>query len=125
MEAKPRLGVGRSERQPKPGQESTRELLQDTAYRTLKRLIVSGEYEPGTRLSERQLASELKMSSSPVKSGLQRLQLEGLITVSPQRGIVVRELTIHEVNDLIDMRVPDGLLRRPVWEYNRDLFTQL
>jgi biotin operon repressor len=64
------------DRAQKAGSRIERELLRDAAYKILKSRIVSGEYEPGTKLSERQLASHLEMSSSPVKAALQRLQLD-------------------------------------------------
>ena len=44
------------------------------------------------------------MSKTPVKAALERLEVEGFITVSPQQGIVVRELSVHEIADLYEIR---------------------
>src|SRR5262249_17630550 len=41
---------------------------------------------------------------TPVKAALERLESEGFITVSPQQGIVVRELSVHEIADLYEIR---------------------
>ncbi|WP_197441558.1 GntR family transcriptional regulator [Thalassoglobus neptunius] len=79
--------------------------MKDRAYSELKQLIQSITIEPGARLSERQLAGHLGMSKTPVKAALERLELEGFIIVSPQSGIVVRELTAQDIADQFDVRV--------------------
>jgi DNA-binding GntR family transcriptional regulator len=81
-----------------------RSLLKDQAYERIKCRLLNNDYPPGTFLSERQLAENLGMSKTPVKAALERLELEGLIAVSPQQGIVVRELSVHEIADLYEIR---------------------
>src|SRR5438067_11001844 len=44
------------------------------------------------------------MSKTPVKAALERLESEGFITVSPQQGIVVRELSVREIADQYEIR---------------------
>ena len=44
------------------------------------------------------------MSSTPVRAVLERLEAEGFITISPQQGIVVRELSIQEIIDHYELR---------------------
>ena len=44
------------------------------------------------------------MSKTPVKAALERLEAEGFISVSPQQGIVVRELSVREIADLYEIR---------------------
>jgi len=80
-------------------------LLKDRAYLELKQLIQDVTFEPGAFLSERQLAVQLGMSKTPVKAALERLEMEGFIAVSPQQGIVVRELSVHEVADQFEIRI--------------------
>lgn len=82
-----------------------RVLLKDRAYTVLKQLIQNVTFEPGAFLSERQLAGQLGMSKTPVKAALERLEMEGFIAVSPQQGIVVRDLSVHEVADQLEIRV--------------------
>ncbi len=78
--------------------------LKRRAYDELKRLLVSGAIVPGTFLSERQLARQLGMSKTPVRAALERLEAEGFITVSPQQGIVVRELSLREIAEHYELR---------------------
>jgi DNA-binding GntR family transcriptional regulator len=97
-----------SSRTPHPpgtnGHAPARLLLKDAAYTRIKERLLSGEYPPGSFLSERQLADDLGMSKTPVKAALERLEAEGLIAVSPQQGIVVRELSLHEIADVYEIR---------------------
>jgi DNA-binding GntR family transcriptional regulator len=86
------------------GSSAGRSLLKDRAYDAIKRGILGEDFPPGTFLAERQLAERLGMSKTPVKAALERLELEGFITVSPQQGIVVRDLTVHEIADQYEIR---------------------
>jgi DNA-binding GntR family transcriptional regulator len=81
-----------------------RSLLKERAYTEIKQRILSGVLAPSTFLSERQMAGQLAMSKTPVRAALQRLEVEGLVTISPQQGIVVRNLSVHEIADLYEMR---------------------
>src|SRR5262245_10895279 len=84
---------------------TARGLLKERAYEEIKRRLLANEYPPGAFLAERQLAEELGMSKTPVKAALERLEHEGFITVSPQQGIVVRELALREIADQYEIRV--------------------
>lgn len=79
-------------------------LLKDRAYRELKSRILSGELPPGTFMSERQLSATMEMSKTPIRAALERLESEGLVRVSPQQGVVVREMTLQEMADQFEIR---------------------
>jgi DNA-binding GntR family transcriptional regulator len=81
-----------------------RRLMKERAYDNLKQLIRAETFEPGAFLSERQLAVRLKMSKTPIKAALERLESEGFIRVSPQQGIVVQDLTLEEIADHFEVR---------------------
>lgn len=82
-----------------------RSLLKEQAYERIKEKLLTDEYPPGTFLSERQLALNLGMSKTPVKAALERLETEGFISVSPQQGIIVRQLSVAETADQYEIRV--------------------
>jgi GntR family transcriptional regulator, rspAB operon transcriptional repressor len=84
---------------------AVRPTLAIRAYDDLKTLFQNGTYSPGDFLTEGELARRLKMSKTPVRTALTRLEMDGFVTVSPQQGIVVREPSIHEIIDLFDIRV--------------------
>lgn len=86
------------------GTDRQASLLQRRAYNEVKRLLISGEFEPGSFLSERQLSLRLGMSKTPVHVALKRLELEGFLSVSPQQGVVVRVMSIQEIVEHYEMR---------------------
>jgi GntR family transcriptional regulator, vanillate catabolism transcriptional regulator len=81
----------------------TRSVL-DEAYDSLKKSIVDGIYQPGQRLRALRVAQELKISRTPVKEALVRLEHEGLIQREPGSGFVVRGLSVGEILDLYRVR---------------------
>jgi DNA-binding GntR family transcriptional regulator len=81
-----------------------RELMRDQAYAAIKRFILDGDLAAGAFLAERQLAGQLRMSKTPVRAALQRLEAEGFVTISPQQGIIIRDLTVHEIADYYEIR---------------------
>ena len=82
-------------------------------YSLMKERILSGQLPSGSRLVELSLASELGVSRTPIREALKRLRVEGLITVDPVRGMIVRMIDPHEVEDFyITREVLDGLAAR-------------
>lgn len=86
-------------------EELPRRLLKQRAYDVIKQQIQENELAAGTFLSERQLASQLGMSKTPVKAALERLESEGFVAVSPQQGIVVLDVSVHEIADQFEIRL--------------------
>lgn len=86
------------------GDETNGGLLRERAYIELKSRILGGQLEQAPFLSTRSLAVELGMSLSPVRSAVERLEHEGLLSIGPQRGIVVNDLTTSEIVDHFEVR---------------------
>jgi DNA-binding GntR family transcriptional regulator len=76
----------------------------DKAYDEIKRSIVEGAYKPGQRLKALRVASELKISRTPVKEALARLGQEGLVRREAGSGYVVRGLSILDILNLYKVR---------------------
>lgn len=81
-----------------------RSSLKQRAYVELKQRILSGALSPGTLLSERQLAQSLKMSKTPVHAAMERLEGDGLVTVTAQQGIIVRAISPQDIADHFEIR---------------------
>jgi DNA-binding GntR family transcriptional regulator len=81
-----------------------RPLMKEVAYTAIKKRILTGDFDRGRFLSERQLALGLEMSQTPVRAALEKLQLEGLVVISPQQGIVVCDLSVHDIADHFEFR---------------------
>lgn len=80
-------------------------LLKDRAYTQIKELIQTGIFPPNSFLSERQLVENLQISKTPIRSALELLEAQGLVAVSPQQGIIVKELSVRDIAELFDMRL--------------------
>lgn len=63
--------------------------LREHVHETLRRAIIAGEIPSGTVLNERQVATELGVSTTPLKEALRRLEGEGLVITEPRRGVRV------------------------------------
>jgi len=77
----------------------------ETVVDALRDAILTGRYAPGSRLVEEQLAATFGMSRIPLREALRRLEAEGLVLISPNRGAVVRPLSPKDVVDLYDVRL--------------------
>jgi len=75
------------------------------AYAAIKKRIIDSRYVPGERLSEAQLAKELGLGRSPIRTALARLKSDGWIAVSPQSGTYIKSLGDKEIADLVDLRL--------------------
>lgn len=82
----------------------TRQSLVDVAYEALRDAITSGALLPGTRLREAALARHFSISTTPVREALRRLDREGLVRLSPNRGAIVAEFDLREILDLFEIR---------------------
>lgn len=82
---------------------STRRPLRDEAYLVLRRAILTGQFKPGERLVERDIAARLGLSRNPVREAFRRLEQERLVMVNRQ-GVVVQALDPREVEELYEIR---------------------
>lgn len=77
----------------------------DQVERALRQQILRGRHEPGARLNEVEIATELGVSRGPVREAMQRLARDGLVELQAHRGAFVRRLGPAEVRDLFEVRV--------------------
>lgn len=78
--------------------------LREAIRDALRNRIFEGQYAPGMRLVERDLAAEFSVSRLPVREALRMLQQEGLVTEPATRGSVVAKLDADQVDDLFSVR---------------------
>ncbi|MBB4953358.1 DNA-binding GntR family transcriptional regulator [Agrobacterium vitis] len=65
--------------------------------------IVAGEFEPGERLDEVQLASRFGVSRTPIREALMQLSAIGMVEIRPRRGAVVVDLGPNYVFEMFDV----------------------
>jgi DNA-binding GntR family transcriptional regulator len=66
----------------------------------LRGAILSGRFSPGEKLAPPAIAAELDVSITPVREAMRNLAAEGVLRLSPRRGITVRALSPAEAAEL-------------------------
>jgi len=78
--------------------------LTERAYQSLRDDILSNRLPPDTPLQEATIAAALDVSRGPVREAFRRLEAEGLISLIPRRGAVVKSLSMEEFLDAYRVR---------------------
>lgn len=78
--------------------------IADSVYNHLKDMILSNHLKPGQKLLDRDLASELGVSRTPVREALGRLEQDGLVDNRAGKGYFVADMDAKQIADLYDLR---------------------
>jgi DNA-binding GntR family transcriptional regulator len=73
-------------------------------YEELRSLLLSGSFEPNTRLTEADLTRMFAVSRGTIRSVLARLTQEGYVTSEVNRGVRTRRFTVDEAADILEAR---------------------
>lgn len=74
------------------------------AYRKIRQDIIDGRFPPGTHLREEDLAALTKVSRTPVREALRRLQVHGFVEFHPNRGARVPSWSAQDLEELFSLR---------------------
>lgn len=77
----------------------------DFAYQRLLAAIRNGDYQPGEKLRETDVAARLDLSRTPVREALRKLEADGIVEHKARIGAVIRSLSHSEVVELYEMRL--------------------
>ena len=78
--------------------------LRGRVYNTIREKILSGYYKENEELKETAVASELGVSRTPVREALRQLELEGLVSIIPNKGAYVTGITKKDIHDIYIIR---------------------
>lgn len=78
--------------------------LRDKVFTQLRDDILSGKYSVNEELKETQIGEALGVSRTPVREALRQLELEGLITIIPNKGAYVTGITPTDIHDIYVIR---------------------
>ena len=79
--------------------------LSDQVTDILRRRIVSGSLPAGTPLKQEELKDSFGISMGSLREALRTLHSDGLVTIAPNRGAQVSELSAAEAEDIYDIRL--------------------
>lgn len=78
--------------------------LKNYAYNTLKERLITCTYAPGSILNEAHLTADLKLSRTPVREAVSRLECEGFVKVLPKKGIYVTDILLSDTLQIFQIR---------------------
>lgn len=78
--------------------------LTDEIAAIVRDRILKGEYEIGEKIKENQIATELRVSRTPIREAFKLLENEGLIDYIPNRGCFAKGFTKQDVDDIYAVR---------------------
>ena len=87
------------------------------AYAQLKDMIFRMELLPGTRIPELQISAKLSISRTPIHDALRRLESEGLVTISQNRGATVSCFSEAEIKEIGVIRLYQDILSAQLASY--------
>ncbi len=74
-------------------------------YDALQRDIMSGKLTGGTPLRQDEIAKEHGVSKIPVREALLKLEADGYVLFRKNKGATVREMSVAEILNLMDIRI--------------------
>ena len=82
-----------------------RKLTTAQIYQLLRAKIMDFDLFPGTRITESELAEQFKVSRTPIREALQRLEVEGLVNIRAKQGCFIRPVDTDTISNYYDVRV--------------------
>ncbi|MCY4460555.1 MAG: GntR family transcriptional regulator [Albidovulum sp.] len=75
-----------------------------SAYERFRERLFAGEIEPGSFVTQRELAELGGVSLGSAREAIQKLEHDSLLRVHPQRGIQVADVTIKFIREAFQLR---------------------
>lgn len=96
-------------------------IIRELLFDHLRHLIITGNLETGQKLIEEDLAERFKVSRTPVREAIRKLEIEGLVRYQSRRGVVVTGFTHEDIDEIYATReVLEGLAARLAAQHGTD-----
>ncbi len=79
-------------------------LLKQKAYQRFKEKLFKLSLKPGQFVTQNDLSQLLEVPVGALRDAIQKLEMEGLVSVIPQRGIQITEMNIKRIKDAYQVR---------------------
>lgn len=83
----------------------SRQSLPDVIANDIRDRILSGELAEGETIRQEALAEDYSVSRMPVREALKRLDAEGLVQLTANRGAAVTRHSLQEIGEIFDLRI--------------------
>ncbi|WP_156289627.1 GntR family transcriptional regulator [Oceanobacillus salinisoli] len=104
-----------------------REMLHNRVCSVLRRAILKGDFKPGERLVQTELAELIGVSRMPIREALRTLEIEGLVKIEPHKGAVVRPVSKEDIEEIYELRsiLEPEALRKGIHHFTKNDIHQL
>lgn len=89
---------------PQPAANAGGYSLSGRVFHKIREDILAGKYLQNEELREKTIADELGVSRTPVREALRQLELEGLVTIIPNKGASVVGISRKDIQDIYEIR---------------------
>lgn len=88
-----------------PGQTRLRKSVTDHCADILRDDILNGRFDAPRAFVIDRVAERLKVSHTPIREAIRKLESEGLLEYSRGRGVIIRKLRSEEFDELVTLRL--------------------
>ena len=74
-------------------------------YARLRQMILEAELEPGVRVTETELATQFRVSRTPIREALHRLEVDGLLEIRAKQGCFIRPVDVDKIENYYAVRI--------------------
>jgi DNA-binding GntR family transcriptional regulator len=89
---------------PSTSEDGSERLLSERISDEIRRAVLAGELEPGSRVRQEELATRFGASRIPVREALRQLESEGLVTLVPNSGAWIAKVDVPECIEMYRIR---------------------
>ena len=82
----------------------SRDTLHLKVCNVIREAILKGEFKPGERLKQSDLAEAMGVSRMPIREAFRKLESEGLIKLEPHKGAIVKSIHIGDIEEIYALR---------------------
>lgn len=79
--------------------------VREQVYEKLKSLIINGKISVGEKIIEVEYAKKFNVSRTPVREALRSLENEGLVSYAEKGGVIVKDISDEEIEEVYKIRV--------------------
>jgi DNA-binding GntR family transcriptional regulator len=81
-----------------------RDTLHLKVCNVIREAILKGDFKPGERLKQNDLADAMGVSRMPIREAFRKLESEGLIRLEPHKGAIVKSIHVGDIEEIYALR---------------------
>jgi DNA-binding GntR family transcriptional regulator len=83
---------------------SSQKSIVDIVTDFIRSNIIEGKFDLNEKISTREIAGELKISRTPIREAIRKLESEGLVELLPRKGFILKRYDIKKIEEIYEVR---------------------